>query len=806
MSSNITPRLTVRLSAVALAVGAAFPHAPLHAQQLSLPAADSRRDPFSNPSPAATTGAAAMPPPSNLLTALGASGHSTTLDNTFDGKRLLLSPEYSDQTGLSLGGAFAFPLGDTAAAGIVVTAGSKKKELLLNTGVELGNTQRVVFTLGQLRQYLSIGFASGAEKTEMTQTSGAVSYQHFLGQGLLNSYEVNGYLANTPSRDLDDKTYARDTATLYELWNDPRRVAGGRVTGLQGRLMLSPFSGSTLKLGGGGERLEYDYLTGKQGISRPTASVEWNQQLAAGLSLKAGADRAAAQDRYSLGIEHDYGGGWKLGLGTTTIRGRDGAPEDRQIKLTLSVDFSGKSSRSNFGTGHSAAPTWGKLLDQVAVRPAFLPSQVVAKLDTTATPTRLIAVNKGSLPAGSSIDTLTGNITTPLGVSVTGIAGVTKNLAAFTNAGQFSVSGTNLVINTSLITQPAAGVSDSYVVTANNLGGGTTLITISVSRGSVKIDSITVGAGAADTTPPTTTSAPAISVAAAATTVSVTQTINEAGTGYYLLQAAAAAAPTVAAVKAGTSFAMSAATPAVVSLTGLTPSTAYKYYFVAKDSANNDQAAVSTGLAITTTALAVPASFAHTNDSGSSNSDGFTNLQPAASWMVVAGATSYELSTNSGTSWTDVGNVTSGQFGAGAFPAVLTNGNTYGLQVRAKAAGVSGPATGTTSVTFDTTAPSKTGESLVALDTGGGTGGGTGSGTLTFGEAVQSVTSISFKKTADNSNAAGSISVTGGLTTTTLTVNWTAPNLAGEQVYIQLVVVDKAGNSRTVSTNNYDLF
>ncbi|HBB27178.1 TPA: chitin-binding protein, partial [Candidatus Gracilibacteria bacterium] len=47
---------------------------------------------------------------------------------------------------------------------------------------------------------------------------------------------------------------------------------------------------------------------------------------------------------------------------------------------------------------------------------------------------------------------------------------------------------------------------------------------------------------------------------------------------------------------------MTAGTPAVINLSGLTPSTAYKYYFVSKDAANNDQVAVSAGLAITTTA------------------------------------------------------------------------------------------------------------------------------------------------------------------------------------------------------------
>jgi hypothetical protein len=106
------------------------------------------------------------------------------------------------------------------------------------------------------------------------------------------------------------------------------------------------------------------------------------------------------------------------------------------------------------------------------------------------------------------------------------------------------------------------------------------------------------GGGSDPVTAPVTTEAPNVSgTTGNATTLSVT--INENGTGYYLAQAAAAAAPSVAAVQAGTSFAMTANVPASPTISGLTPSTAYKIYFVAKDAANNVQAAVQ-NVALTT--------------------------------------------------------------------------------------------------------------------------------------------------------------------------------------------------------------
>ncbi|MDP1956884.1 MAG: hypothetical protein Q8J75_01745 [Rhodocyclaceae bacterium] len=490
-----------------------------------------------------------------------------TFQNTFDRKKIVVAPEYSHQTGLSIGAALAAMLGDNAAVGVLLTAGSSKKEWLVSVGYKLDERQRFILTTGQLEQFLDYGFRSGTEKVGITQNSGGVSYQLQLGAEFLRFLEFNGYVAKTASRDLADKTFAIDTATLYELWNDQRRMSGGNVTGLQGRLGFSPLAGSTVKVSLGQERLSYDLIAGTDSTNRLTGGVEWLQQLGGGFQFKAAADTFASQNRYTLGIGRSLAGNdgrHNLGVSLVALRGRDGIGDDNQIRLAYSYAFSAGSGRAtalSLAPAANAAPdratSWpgSSLLDQVAMRPNFIPSHVVAKIDTTALPTRLIAVDKTALPAGSSIATATGIITTPLGVAVTGIVGVTLNAVFFANSGQFSLSGNNLVTDPNKITQPAAGVTDTYIVTVNNSGGGTTLVTLVVTHGSVKIDSITITAGTvADTTAPTTTAATSVSgTTATATTLSVT--INEAGTGYYLVLAAAAAAPTVAAVQAGTAFA-----------------------------------------------------------------------------------------------------------------------------------------------------------------------------------------------------------------------------------------------------------
>lgn len=216
-----------------------------------------------------------------------------------------------------------------------------------------------------------------------------------------------------------------------------------------------------------------------------------------------------------MGLGKRFSNGSQLGLDVANIQGRDNTFNDKQVMLSYTQSFGGNSANnlSNNLTNnaspsngldtasmpvtpeatHASSQTWASaLVDQVARRPSFLPSQVIAKIDTTATSTRLVVIDKTGLPAGSSVATATGILTVPIGTAVSAIASITLNGSAFTNSSQFALSGgTNLVINPNLIAQPAAGNTDTYVVTMNNsVGGGTTLATVTVSPGSIRIDSV----------------------------------------------------------------------------------------------------------------------------------------------------------------------------------------------------------------------------------------------------------------------------------------------------------------------------
>ena len=444
----------------------------------------------------------------------------------FGDSLLVVTPQYSKLTGLSTTGSFAIPLTDNFAAGLLLTAGTDKSEIFINSGFRIDDKQRVIFSLGQLRQNLDYNFLSGTENTQVTQNNVGLSYHYFLDKYWINTVEANGYFSKTQSQNLTDKNYYTDTSSLYELWSDPRRIAGGTVEGFQGRLIFLPTEKTILKVGFGGERLNYDVQTGKDTSNYVTANTEISQKIKPNLDLRASVDYTAAENRYAIGLTHNLGTDRKLSLDARAIRGstfddkqiflsytqafgkRDQADDKKEIKTTSVVDsnqiradiinnvrpLTSDTQINQFQTKDNKKDFSSTLLSEVAKRPNYFPAQTVAKVDTSAASTRVIKIDKTNIPAGSSINQSSGILTIPIGTSVSSIAGITKNGSAFTNTGQFTLSGnTNLIVDPSLLVQPT--IQDTYVVTMNNTGGGTTLATITVDRGSTFISSVVISSG-----------------------------------------------------------------------------------------------------------------------------------------------------------------------------------------------------------------------------------------------------------------------------------------------------------------------
>lgn len=449
--------------------------------------------------------------------------------------RFTLRPEYSNQTGLAINAGIATLITEQAALGFLLTAGTNKTELIANVGWQIDARQDLVLSYGQLQQRLEYHFLSGPEKARMTQRGGGLSYQYhfarFVPQAkdnpLLQTLELNLYHTNTPSRELGNRLHSIDTENRYELWNDPRRIAGGQISGGQARIGLSPFSGSLIKFSLGQERLRYDLKAGTDTTNRLTSGITWQQQLTPATQTLLSAERNASQDRYRLGWQHrlaSTSGQHQIGMELTHVEGRDGLGNDTQVQFNYIYSFD-LGSRIAYSTNRthnaqnthnthnltttqanqaslSTSPntTRGQLLERVAQRPAYLPSHVVAKVDTTA-PERLIAINKTGLPTGSQINPANGDITVPLGAVILNLTSASKNGALFTDSGQFTLIGNNLLIKPSRIAIPASG-SDNYLLTFAEQGGGTTTVDIAISHGSVKIDHIIIThSGAGNTTP-----------------------------------------------------------------------------------------------------------------------------------------------------------------------------------------------------------------------------------------------------------------------------------------------------------------
>lgn len=271
------------------------------------------------------------------------------------------------------------------------------------------------------------------------------------------------------------------------------------------------------------------------------------------------------------------------------------------------------------------------------------------------------AIASGSLPPGLSLNTATGAITgtpTTIGTYNVTVLSYDNDGNSNTDAIQFNISDgvapatptitagyPTITSANSVSVQVNGEVGASVWVNGNNTGsvigaGGNVSVSLDTSGADgAKNFSITLKDGnnnessaasvsiTADRTPPTTVSAPVSGVSHNAATA--TFTIDEAGTGYYLVLPSVSPAPSAATVfSTGTSVALSANAPQAVSLSGLSASTSYVVYFVAKDARNVEQISVtSTSFNTSATPNTAPEiTIAATNQTVGKNNPSAANL------------------------------------------------------------------------------------------------------------------------------------------------------------------------------------
>lgn len=141
-----------------------------------------------------------------------------------------------------------------------------------------------------------------------------------------------------------------------------------------------------------------------------------------------------------LGLTDKYGNVWSGGIGLEWTFGgaavNSANADDGDKKQSSTTTASNEKANNKSANRKSEKLVAANLLQEVAKNPAIRSARVNAAVDQSTT--RLVSIDKTLLPAGASINPLTGDIS--VAVTAGTITAITKNGGAFTNTGQFAIS------------------------------------------------------------------------------------------------------------------------------------------------------------------------------------------------------------------------------------------------------------------------------------------------------------------------------------------------------------------------------
>ena len=263
------------------------------------------------------------------------------------------SPEWSEELGFSVTGSLGFRLQENLALGLLVTGGERKREVLLNFGLELDAERQVVLTAGQLQERLEFG--TDADQEWVKQNEFGLAYD-------TTNYAFSVYHVDSETTD---------------------NFVGAKSTGAELSGSVDVSDAMTVGFGAGYEKLEWD--DGAAGVDGLTASLDVGYQANATTRLNVFADHNMSENQFG------FGGSWTLGAGTldasyTFIDGRVGAvTDDNRLAVTFTMPLGGKSNATvsrNAADGVSVAGTPSStLLADVMRRPDYLPTRVIVKAE-----------------------------------------------------------------------------------------------------------------------------------------------------------------------------------------------------------------------------------------------------------------------------------------------------------------------------------------------------------------------------------------------------------------------------------------
>jgi uncharacterized protein YjdB len=550
--------------------------------------------------------------------------------------------EYSELRGAILKWGIITPIGNNGAVAVDIRIGKEEQEILAQAGMEVREWMMLKISFAHLRQFMEFSFPSGMDSTMMSQNTLGATLR-VKGGEVVKFFELSGYRIQAGSHDFGSKEYTVDTATLYQLWSDPRLVAGATTTGVEGKIQLriSQKGNIRLDLTGWVSSTRYNTLVQTESTTNPVLGADIKFTLTPTLDGHVGTRIQNQWTRSTIGIENTSG----IKMEIFQDKPKDGKPNvwiQFGVSFPFYADFSPVAtwkrwSQNTEMSGYIKPDTFekrtvlfsewarGKTQAQieealsarepvpqsysynyaarefVGERPWYVPYTVNAKVDPTALQKLIVQIDKSILPVGSTIDKVTWDVLIALSGVPGSLIGATNISTGASVLNSFAIEWTSLRFRSkSIETQLAAWVNTIEVETTNQI------ITLMIEKGSVKLIDVRITAKSVDA--PTLANAPTpanITYNGFDVTVNIT---DADGVRNALCQL-----QTVAGVNIGAPV---APTNGKCTFTAIAPSTAYKIVTTAqvaqKDSRGNiTWVNVSRDTIVTTTALTVPtASFA----------------------------------------------------------------------------------------------------------------------------------------------------------------------------------------------------
>lgn len=299
----------------------------------------------------------------NINNVGGKASYKTTILNS----KLSINPGYNMYSGVNLGATAGTKISDKLAFGFVPTIESNRRELLFNTGVDLEDNQRLIYSVSQLHQKSNFSIPGINEKYS-SQLSHAVSYKYLIPSASHSSLDFDAYVSDLEAQ----KLRFGDTSTATNLTQ-----AQGKMDGLRGQLSINPTTDSNLKFALRRERLKF--LTNPDYSTQYLANVEWSKNLNSNLYFNAGYDLQDSQESYKLGLVQLMSKRReRVGLNLMTIRNENNIPNDNLVQITYSYKFGGLFS-SPLNPASNPSNNFGRLnalSEKVTTRSSFLPVNI----------------------------------------------------------------------------------------------------------------------------------------------------------------------------------------------------------------------------------------------------------------------------------------------------------------------------------------------------------------------------------------------------------------------------------------------